>query len=184
MDNEAKATTHERVEEKASTPLRSLTDNSAKEASSEESAWWKINGTLIAWLVFLTFGGGLLALYYARIDYLPDIEWSASIVYLAVASIIGGGVGGLFALSLFVPGFIWGTFLVFDRHLADTFCYRHINKEPCFRAIWRNIGRPFFVVVLISHLCLLLSLLKSLSLPDSCRVPLGCNLASYAAKIR
>jgi hypothetical protein len=130
------------------------TDN-GQATPSEKSEWLKVNATLVAWLVFSAFGGGLLALYYARIGYLPDIEWSASIIYLAVASIIGGGVGGLFALSLFVPGFIWTTFLVFDPEMVGIFCYDKSGNEPCVREILYKLGYPFGVVLLISHVSLI-----------------------------
>ena len=42
----------------------------------------KGNTTLAVWLVFLGFGGGLLTLYYARIGYLPDIEWNLSLIHI------------------------------------------------------------------------------------------------------
>jgi len=111
------------------------------------------NTTLLVWLVFLALGGGILALYYARINYLPDIEWSSSIVYLAAASFIGGGVGLLLALSVFLPGFIWSEFLVFDPVLARVFSHDG-GEEPCVRAILDKMGVPFGIAVLISHFAL------------------------------
>ncbi len=122
---------------------------------SERGQWLKANTLVVAWIVFLGFGGGLLALYYARIGYLPEIDWSASLIYLAVVTIIGGGVGGLFALSLFVPGFIWATFIVDDSELGKQFCYQREKNEPCVRAIWIQLGAPFVVVLLLSHISLI-----------------------------
>ena len=125
--------------------------------SREAQELLKANTTLVIWLIFLVIGGGLLALYYARIGYLPDIEWKSSIVYLAVASVIGGGVGLLLALSLLLPGLIWAEFLVFDDKLDGVFCFdTERGKEPCMRTILRYVGIPFAVVLLLSHISLVL----------------------------
>src|SRR5262245_36436202 len=96
----------------------------------------KANTTLLVWLIFLAVGGGLLALYYARIGYIPDIEWSASIVYLAAASAIGGGVGLLLALSVLLPGLIWAESLIVDTKLSKAFCYDEDGGELCVRSIF------------------------------------------------
>ena len=48
----------------------------------------KIEPTLVAWLTFLTLGGGILLLYYARLNYLPEVEWDKSLVYLALATLM------------------------------------------------------------------------------------------------
>jgi hypothetical protein len=114
----------------------------------------KANTTLAAWLIFLAIGGGLLALYYARIGYLPDIEWGSSLIYLAAASIIGGGFAMLFALSLFVPGFIWQEFLVFDTRMSKILRYDK-GREPCIKAILTNIGVAFGFALFASHVSLL-----------------------------
>lgn len=114
----------------------------------------KANTSLAVWFVFLALGGGILSLYYARIGYLPDIEWSSSLVYLAAASFIGGGVGLLLALSVFLPGLIWGEFLVFDTNLGKVLCYEE-NGEPCLRSIWSYVGIPFAVILLIAHVALI-----------------------------
>jgi len=126
-----------------------------------EGKEWKAIIALL-WLGFLALGSGLLALYYARIGYLPDIEWTASIVYLAAASVIGACVGGLFVLSLFVPGLIWATFLVFDSQMTGVFCYANKLKdqclrEPCVKSILIHLGLPFGVILIISHFSLLLT---------------------------
>jgi hypothetical protein len=114
----------------------------------------KANIALFVWLVFLAFGGGLLALYYARIGYLPDIEWKSTIVYLAATTIIGGVVGLLFALSLFAPGFIWSEFLIFDARLKGVFCLDTIRNEPCVQTILYKMGWQFGLILFISHLSL------------------------------
>src|SRR5262249_43927327 len=117
------------------------------------------NTTLLVWLIFLAIGGGLLALYYARIGYIPDIEWSASLVYLAAASAIGGGVGLVLALSVLLPGLIWAQFLVADPKLSALFCYDETIGEPCVRSIFYKVGVWFGGFVLLSHLALKLSAL-------------------------
>ncbi len=73
---------------------------------AEHGDLWPRNLSLGLWLIFLAVGGGILTLYYAEIGYIPDIEWSASIVYLAVATAVGGGVALFLALSVLVPGLI------------------------------------------------------------------------------
>src|SRR5690348_16740900 len=83
----------------------------------------KIEPTLVSWLTFLTLGGGILLLYYARLNYLPEVEWDKSLVYLALATLIGGTVALLLGLSLFVPGYIWSEFLIYDERLKNAFCF-------------------------------------------------------------
>jgi len=51
------------------------------------------NTTLTVWLSFLAIGGGILALYYARIGYLPEIEWKSVLIYLFIGTIVGGVMG-------------------------------------------------------------------------------------------
>ena len=118
----------------------------------------KANTTLAVWLVFLAIGGGLLALYYGRIHYLPDIEWSSTIIYLAAASIIGGAIGLLMAMSVFLPGFIWSEFLIFDQKLVGEFCYDGTGTEPCVRSTIGYLGLPFAALLVCSHVALFLVL--------------------------
>jgi hypothetical protein len=113
------------------------------------------NISLVVWLVFLAIGGGILALYYARIGYLPEIEWKASLVYLFVGSMIGGAIGLLLIISLFIPGVLWSEFIIFDPALERHFSYDLENKEPCMRSITTYLGKPFLVLLLVSHLMLL-----------------------------
>src|SRR6185369_17476006 len=70
------------------------------------------NISLVIWLVFLAIGGGLLALYYARIGYLPDIEWKAVLIYLFIGSLVGGVIGLLLTMSVYLPGVIWSETIV------------------------------------------------------------------------
>lgn len=117
----------------------------------ETTSWFKVDGTLILWLIFLTLGGGIMALYYAHIRYLPDIEWSMALIYLAVATIVGGGVGLLFAMSLFLPGFIWSESLIFDSRLQRKFYLDENNKELCVGTVIEYLGKPFGLALLVSH---------------------------------
>src|ERR1044072_9805307 len=90
---------------------------------SESSEFIKAHAVLFAWLFFLVIGGGMMALYYSRIGYLPDIDWHSLLVYLAAASLIGGSIGGLEAVLVFLPGYIWSEILVVDDSLRDLLCY-------------------------------------------------------------
>lgn len=113
------------------------------------------NITLVVWLIFLAIGGGILALYYARIGYLPEIEWKASLIYLFVGSMIGGAIGLLLIISLFIPGVLWSEFIIFDPSLESHFSYDLESKEPCMRSIITNLGKPFLLLLLVSHAMLL-----------------------------
>lgn len=127
----------------------------APEPSKKEAA-------LVAWLAFMILGGGLLALYYARIGYLPDIEWHFALVYIAVVSFIGGAYGLLQSLAIFLPGYIWSETLICDSHIIDAFCHAEPDKhaphvlrhEPSVFRIFRFIGLPFLVCITISHVAL------------------------------
>ena len=131
--------------------------------SSSPALLEKVDSTLVAWLVFLIVGGGIISLYYARIHYLPDIEWSSSIVHLAVATFVGGAITILLALSLFIPGYIWSECLIFDERLLDAFCFHETSKELCLRTLIGYIGFPFLIVLLVNHaiLFVLASVLQS-----------------------
>src|SRR5688500_2196882 len=124
--------------------------------SSELSALFKAETSLMVWLIFLAFGGGIMALYYARIRYLPDIEWSAALVHLGVGTIVGGAVALLFAMSLLLPGLIWSEFLIFDTKLEKQKVFRFDadGKELCVRTIVKLLGLPFGCALLLSHILL------------------------------
>jgi putative Mn2+ efflux pump MntP len=116
----------------------------------------KFDTTVLAGLVFLGLGGAIISFYYSHIRYLPDIEWSQSIVHLATATLIGGGFATLFGLSLFLPGCMWSAFLLRDEKLTDAFWFRETDEdEVCLRTLLCNIGLPFGVVVFANHLVLL-----------------------------
>ena len=116
----------------------------------------KFDTTVLAALVFLAFGGAIISFYYSHIRYLPDIEWSQSIVHLATATLIGGGFAVLLALSLLLPGCMWSAFLLRDEKLKDSFWFRGTN-EICLWTLFSNIGIPFAVLVFANHLVLAFS---------------------------
>lgn len=126
-------------------------ENVDPDKSSSTTFLAKVDSTLVVWLVFLIFGGGIITLYYARIHYLPDIEWSSSIVHLAVATFVGGAITLLLALSLFIPGYIWSQFLIFDERLKEAFCFHETSNELCLRTLLQYIGLPFWIVLLLNH---------------------------------
>src|SRR5579864_99782 len=77
----------------------------------------------LPWVLLFAFGGGGLAVYYSRIGYFPDIEWQQALSYLGALAIIGGWIVVLFSLLLFVPGFIWSEFLIFDPTILGVLCF-------------------------------------------------------------
>jgi hypothetical protein len=114
----------------------------------------KFDTTVLAGLVFLAFGGGIISFYYSHIRYLPDIECSQSIVHLATATLIGGGFTLLLALSLFLPGCMWSAFLLRDERLKDSFWFHKNTDEICLRTLFWKIGFPFCIVIFLNHLVL------------------------------
>jgi hypothetical protein len=138
--------------------------NQAEESSSKLDKLLKANTPLAVWLIFLGIGGGLLALYYIRIGYLPEMEWNAALVYLFVCSIFGGVIGLVLTMSLYLPGVIWCDIIIFERTLDNHLTYyaehdepsgrQTRRKEPCIKSIVYYLGLPFLVVLVISHWCL------------------------------
>lgn len=119
------------------------------------------NTSLVVWLVFLAIGGGILALYYARIGYLPEMEWKASLVYLFIGTLVGGAITLLLAISLFVPGFIWSEFIIFDPSLnfsylapGNTEAGKEPNRELCILSMIQYLGVPYILAILVSHTAL------------------------------
>src|ERR1051325_5542805 len=90
------------------------TARSEAPASGEFNKLLIANTSLAVWLCFLAVGGGILALYYARIGYLPEIEWKAVLIYLFIGSVVGGVIGLLLTMSLYLPGALWSETIVFD----------------------------------------------------------------------
>lgn len=116
-----------------------------------DSAKW----SLIIWLVFLVFGGGLLAMYYSRIGYVPDIAWSGLLNYLAILTLIGGAVGLLYGLLLVAPGLIWSKYLIFDqdKRLQKMLCWGEDGGSgtPCSATVLRRLVGPFAIFMLCGH---------------------------------
>ena len=129
--------------------------NSQSEKTSTIEFLAKFDTTVLAGLVFLALGGGIISFYYSHIRYLPDIEWSQSIVHLATATLIGGGFAILLALSLFLPGCMWSAFLLRDERLEDAFWFHKDSNEVCLRTLLWHIGLPFGVAVLATHVVLI-----------------------------
>src|SRR5215204_19433 len=103
------------------------------------------NTTLTVWLSFLAIGGGILALYYARIGYLPEMEWKAALIYLFIGSIVGTVIGLLLTISVYLPGVIWSEAIVFDPGLNFSYTVpAQSSTEPvrelCIRSIVGYLG--------------------------------------------
>jgi hypothetical protein len=137
---------------------RGAQNGTARSETQQESEISKLliaNTTLAVWLSFLAIGGGLLALYYAKIGYLPEIEWKAVLIYLFICTIVGGTIGLLLTIALFIPGVLWSEFIIFDPAFEKHLSYNLERKEPCMRSIIICLGLPFLLLLLISHLLLL-----------------------------
>ena len=120
------------------------------------------NTTLTVWLIFFTIGGGILALYYAKIGYLPDMEWRAALIYLFVGSMVGGAIGLLLTISLYIPGVLWSEFIIFDSSLNFSYVpsgsgpsSRKPDGERCLLSTARYLGSPFLIALFFSHSALL-----------------------------
>lgn len=138
--------------------------NQPQQPSSGLEKLLQANTSLAVWLIFLAIGGGLLARYYVRIGYLPEMEWNAALVYLFVCSVWGSVIGLVLTISLYLPGVIWSELIVFETPLDDRLTYRADHddasgkrsrrKEPCLRSILVWLGLPFFLALFVSHLSL------------------------------
>lgn len=137
---------------------QSVSQQQEQPSSSELDTVLKAITPFAVWLIFLTIGGGLLALYYARIGYLPEIEWTAVLIYLFLGTLIGGVIGLLLTISLFFPGAAWARFIVFDsgiyEHLSYSSSGNDTDKKLCIRSILSCLGLPFLKALLVSHLAL------------------------------
>jgi hypothetical protein len=149
--------------EKAFVSENGTAQSKPQQSSSQIDALLKANTTLAVWLIFLAIGGGLLALYYARIGYLPDVEWKAALIYLFIGSLVGGVIGLLLTMSLYLPGVIWSEIIIFERSLDFAYSVpgqeisgKEPVKELCIRSIILYLGLPFLSVLFLSHIALLI----------------------------
>ncbi|HXQ72270.1 MAG TPA: hypothetical protein VN844_17370 [Pyrinomonadaceae bacterium] len=128
-------------------------------SSSEIDKFLIANTSLAIWLIFLAIGGGILALYYSGIDYLPEIEWKQSLIYLFIGSIVGGAIGLLLTLSLLIPGVLWSHFIIrdpcIDFSLHTGLSSKEADEDLCIRTVVQYLGWPFLKFLLLSHLFLL-----------------------------
>jgi hypothetical protein len=130
------------------------------EAKSKEGAVgaWSALLPVVSWLVFLGFGSAFLAFYYSHIHYFPELKWEESFSYLAAVTVLGGGVVAIYCLLLFVPGWIWSEFLIFDSELQEgKLCYVGAGgrNEPCYSTICKRVALPFAALMLMVHLAIL-----------------------------
>lgn len=135
--------------------------NQPAESTTKSNKLLEANATLAVWLVFFAIGGGILALYYSRIGYLPDMEWKSALIYLFIGSLVGSVLGLLLTMSVFFPGFIWSAFIVFDPGLdfnyptpASDLSDKEAPRTLCTLSTIRKLGVPFLAVLLFSHLAL------------------------------
>jgi len=117
----------------------------------------KANFVLIVWLFALAVGGGLLTQYYAAIRYIPEVDWHSCLTYMAAATFIGGAIGTLLWLLVYLPGFIWSQFLICDEGFVRVFCYsppggREAGREVTLWEILKRLGAPFGIVLIVTHL--------------------------------
>jgi hypothetical protein len=141
--------------------LNGTTQSQTQDSSSEIDKLLKANTTLAVWLIFFGIGGGLLALYYRRIGYLPEMEWNAALVYLFVCSVFGGVVGLVLTMSLYLPGVIWCDIIIFEKTLDNHLTYyaqyddpsgkQTKRKEPCIKSIMYYLGLLFLGAIVLSH---------------------------------
>jgi len=116
--------------------------------------------TLVAWLIFLGFGSAVLASYYVHIHYLPEFKWQESFAYLMAVTVLGGGLVAVYVLLLYLPGWIWSEFLIFDSELQrGPLCYLGgpdgTRPEPCYSSIGKHLVLPFSVLMVAIHFAML-----------------------------
>jgi hypothetical protein len=138
-----------------------ISENGTAQPESKQSSESRLDKLIIAntsfavWLIFLAIGGGTTALYYARIGYLPEIEWQSVLIYLFIGTVVGGTLGLLLTTSIYIPGVLWSEFIIFDRSLQKHFAYDKKGEEPCIRSVITCLGVPYAWILLISHVMLL-----------------------------
>lgn len=69
------------------------------------------------------------------------------------------GLAAIYGLLLFVPGWIWSEFLIFDAKLVQSkvLCYPVRSAaavDPCFRSIAQHLVAPFALMMVAVHLAL------------------------------
>jgi hypothetical protein len=133
--------------------------------------------SLLLWLLMFAFGGGGLATYYSRIGYFPEIDWHQALSYLAALAITGGWIILAFGVLLFVPGYIWCEFLLFDPAIQNLLCYvKGGRPEPCVLTSGRYVTGPFLIIVILWHVILAMSRLPPTGVrPVSSDGPLGTH---------
>jgi len=129
--------------------------NKAPQSSTEIDKLVLANISLVVWLIFFAIGGGILALYYAKIGYLPDMEWKAALIYLFVGSLVGTAIGLLLTLSVYIPGVVWSEFILYEPGLNFSYNPSTESDELCIRSMIRYLGLPFLAALLLSHVALL-----------------------------
>jgi hypothetical protein len=120
----------------------------------QKTALPKLNTSVALWLVLFVFGGGLLALYYAGIGYFPEVTWQHALTFMALMTIIGGGLLVAYSFLLFVPGAIWSEFLIFDKQLHQVLMMGARRWEPCVWSVTKQILFPFAVFMAFCHFLL------------------------------
>ena len=138
-----------------------VAQNQPQQSSSGLEKLLTANMSLAVWLIFLAIGGGLLARYYVKIGYLPEMEWNAALVYLFVCSVWGSVIGLVLTMSLYLPGVIWCDIIIFEKTLDNHLTYyaqyddpsgkQPIRKEPCIKSIMYYLGLLFLGAIAISH---------------------------------
>ncbi|HLW80195.1 MAG TPA: hypothetical protein VKU44_11420, partial [Terriglobia bacterium] len=124
----------------------------------DERGTSKKEATLLLWLFMFAFGGGGLARYYSRIGYFPEIDWHQALSYLAALGITGGWIILVFGVLLFVPGYIWCEFLIFDPAIQSLLCFvKGGRPEPCVLTSGRYVTGPFLIIIILWHGILLMS---------------------------
>jgi hypothetical protein len=114
----------------------------------------KLEAKIALWLILFVFGGGLLTLYYAGIDYFPEVSWQDTLTFMALMTIIGGSLLVAYSFLLFVPGAIWSEFLIFDDQLRDVLMMGARPWEPCVLSVTKRIVFPFAVFMVFCHFLL------------------------------
>lgn len=119
-------------------------------AKAQESALGNMDISLLLWLILLGFGGGLFALYYSTIGYIPDIKWEDSVVYVGALTIAGAFLFALYFLLLFIPGWIWSEFLITKGKMECLLS----DGSPHHTRILLDVGLPFAGFLGCVHLVL------------------------------